>query len=91
MEFEEKIRRAAKVLKSYGAREVYVFGSAAKRRLRRHSDIDMAVVGLPAEIFFRAMGEASEVIGRPVDLVQLDKPTPFSRYLKRSKELKRVG
>ncbi len=90
-ELASRIKDAAKILKSYGAREVYVFGSATTDTLRRHSDIDMAVVGLPAKVFFRAMGEASDVLGRSLDLVDLEKPSAFVRYLRESKDLRHVG
>lgn len=82
---------AASALKGLGAKEVYVFGSAVRGTLRENSDIDMAVSGLPPEVFFRAMGRASRALGRPVDLVDLDEDNPFTRYLKSKGELVRVG
>jgi len=90
-ELDERIRQAAEVLKSYGATEVYVFGSAITGDLRRHSDIDMAVLGLSAKVFIKAMGDASDILGRPVDLVDLSKATPFAQYLRDSGTLKHVG
>ena len=44
------IEKAA-ALKAAGAREVYVFGSASKGTLRPNADVDMAVSGLPPEVF----------------------------------------
>jgi uncharacterized protein len=88
---ETLIEEAAAALKAAGAREVYVFGSAAKGKLRENSDVDMAVSGLPPQAFFRAMGKASRALGRPVDLTDLDEDNPFTRYLKRKGELLRVG
>ena len=85
------IEKAAAALKAVGAREVYVFGSASKGKLRPESDVDMAVSGLPLEAFFRAMGKASRALGRPVDLIDLDVESPFTRYLKEEGELQRVG
>jgi predicted nucleotidyltransferase len=85
------IERAAAVLKAAGAREVYVFGSAATGRLREGSDVDLAVSGLPPERFFEAMGEAGDALGRPLDLIDLDEASPFTRYLKQEGELHRVG
>jgi predicted nucleotidyltransferase len=41
------IAAAAALLRSYGARDVFVFGSAVHGVLRPGSDIDMAVSGLP--------------------------------------------
>jgi len=94
MEWDEltsRIEKAVAALKAAGAREVYLFGSAAKGALRENSDVDMAVSGLPPEIFFRAMAQASRALGRPLDLINLDRDNPFTRYLKEEGELHRVG
>jgi predicted nucleotidyltransferase len=85
------IEKAAAALKAAGAREVYVFGSAKKGKLRPNSDVDLAVSGLAPEVFFRAMGIASRALGRQVDLVDLDEDNPFTEYLKHHQELVRVG
>jgi predicted nucleotidyltransferase len=90
-EIEGLIEQAAAALKAAGAREVYVFGSAATGHLRDGSDVDLAVSGLPPAVFFRAMGAASQVLRRPLDLVDLDEDNPFTRYLKTEGELRRVG
>jgi predicted nucleotidyltransferase len=90
-DFPTLIEKAAGVLKAAGAREVYVFGSAITGKLRDDSDVDLAVSGLPPGQFFRAMGKAADVLRRPVDLIDLDEETPFTEYLKREGELRRVG
>jgi predicted nucleotidyltransferase len=53
-ELDKQIRLAAEVLRSFGATEVYVFGSAAEGTADAESDVDMAVMGLPAGVFYRA-------------------------------------
>lgn len=88
---KEDIQRAAGVLKVYGAKEVYIFGSATRDTLRENSDIDIAVSGLPDDVFYRAMGDVEEVLQRPVDLVELSDNTPFTRYLKECGTLLRVA
>jgi predicted nucleotidyltransferase len=88
---ENDIELAAEALKRLGAREIYIFGSAAHGRMRDKSDIDLAVKGLSPELFFKAMSRAADIFGRPVDLVDLDDESPFVYYLKEEKELKRVG
>jgi predicted nucleotidyltransferase len=85
------IQKAAAALLAVGAKEVYVFGSASKGQMRPDSDVDLAVSGLPPEVFFRAMGIASRALGRQVDLVDLDEENPFTEYLKQHQELLRVG
>lgn len=85
------INKAAETLKRYGAQEVYVFGSIATSSVREGSDIDMAVKGLPPDVFFKAMAQAHSILGRPLDLIDLDEPNPLTRYLKEEGELVRVG
>ena len=85
------LAEAARALRDAGAREVYLFGSARTGHLREGSDVDLAVSGLPPEVFFKAMGAARRALGRPVDLVDLDEESPFTRYLKEEGELERVG
>jgi predicted nucleotidyltransferase len=55
--------------------------------LRPDSDVDVAVRGLPPEVYFSAISKASELLGRPVGLVDLDDPTPPVDYLLHSGEL----
>jgi uncharacterized protein len=86
-----RIEKVTAILKAAGAREVYAFGSAVRGRLREDSDVDLAVSGLPPDRFFRAMGEATGVLGRSLDLVDLDEDTPFTRYLRDEEELERVA
>ncbi|OGG51488.1 MAG: hypothetical protein A3F84_08670 [Candidatus Handelsmanbacteria bacterium RIFCSPLOWO2_12_FULL_64_10] len=84
------IVQAAAALRAAGAREVYVFGSAASGTTREDSDVDLAVSGLPPQVFFKAMGEAGDILRRPVDLIDLDEENPFTQYLKEEGELQRV-
>jgi len=87
---DDKIAQAARVLKAAGAREVYVFGSAVKRQ-GPPADVDMAVSGLPPGVLFKAYAGAGDVLGGPLDLIDLDEGTPFVTYLKEEGELMRVG
>jgi predicted nucleotidyltransferase len=90
-ELRRAIEKAAAALKAAGAREVYLFGSAAKGKVRPRSDIDFAVSGLPPRAFFQAMADACDALGRQLDLIDLDDDSPFARYLKEHGELVRVG
>ncbi|HZN40958.1 MAG TPA: nucleotidyltransferase domain-containing protein [Planctomycetota bacterium] len=90
-ELEQRIRSAAKRLRERGAKEVYLFGSAVTGQLRDDSDVDLGVIGLPATLFFRAMAEATRIVGRPVDLLALDRGDDIANSLLRSGELQRVG
>ena len=86
-----KINEAAAALLSVGAKEVYIFGSAADGTDRDDSDVEFAVTGLPAALFFKAMGLARRLIRKPVDLIDLDESNPFTDYLKKHGALKRVA
>lgn len=90
-ELKDRIMRAAHVLKAAGAQEVYLFGSAASGEYDDDSDVDMAVSGLPPEIFYRATGQASCELDRSLDIVDLDEDTLFVRYLREKGKLHRVA
>ena len=87
---DHKIHEVAKLLKAAGAKEVYLFGSAASGSLQDDSDVDMAVAGLPPEKYFRVISDSQRLLGRPLDLIDLDEPNPFTRYLTQEGELRQV-
>ena len=88
---QELLLQAAQSLKAAGAREVFVFGSAADGELREGSDVDLAVSGLPPERFYEAMSDVVDIFKRPVDLVDLDESSLFTEYLQRRGKLLRVA
>lgn len=90
-DMESRVHQAADVLKQYGATEVYLFGSTAQGEPREDSDVDLAVSGLPPVAFFQAMARAGQVLGRTLDLIDLDEPNPFTRYLLQQGKLIRVA
>lgn len=90
-DFQIRLHQAAEALRKAGASEVFLFGSAAKAQMNDHSDVDIAISGLPPDRFFKAMGTVRNILGRPVDLVDLDETNPFTRYLREEEELVRVG
>jgi predicted nucleotidyltransferase len=87
----EALAAAVPLLLNLGATEVFVFGSATRGELQPGSDIDMAVRGLPSAVYFPAVSKATNLLGRPVDLVDLADSTPMVRYLLDSGELVRVA
>jgi predicted nucleotidyltransferase len=87
----QSIDQLVAVLKSSGAKTVYVFGSAAKGNMRGDSDLDLAVSGLPPENFFKALSAASTLVDQSIHLIDLDEVTPFTQYLIEEGELQRVG
>jgi predicted nucleotidyltransferase len=85
------IRKATEVLKSFGATEVYLFGSVAKGTYKPGSDIDFAVSGLPPEKYYHAVGEIMSILRHPVDLIDLDHKNEFTEYLSKHGELRHVN
>ena len=88
---KRKIEAAGRILKAEGAKAVYLFGSVRDAANDDYSDIDLAVSGLPAEKFFKAMGKACDVLERPLDLIDLDEDNLFSKYLKEKGKLLHVA
>ena len=90
-DLKRDIETAARILKEEGAKEVYVFGSAATGTMRPESDIDRAVRGLPPRKFFRAGSRATFAVTRMIDLIDLDFRNPFVEFLESEGELVRVA
>jgi predicted nucleotidyltransferase len=76
------IEQSAAILKEFGAEAIYLFGSIVDGKFHDDSDIDMAVSGLAPNKFFEAMGQILLILPRPLDLIDLDDDTAFTRYLK---------
>jgi predicted nucleotidyltransferase len=74
--------KAAELLKTeFGAKEVILFGSLARRvDFTRWSDIDLAVRGIDPDKFFAAFGAVERIdVGFQVDLVELENCRPAMR------------
>jgi predicted nucleotidyltransferase len=73
----QRAEAACRYLLSLGATEAYLFGSVLSERYRDHSDIDIAVYGLPQEQIYRVEGKIEELLdGAPFDLVYLEESPP---------------
>ncbi len=79
------ILKAGAVLQSFGAVEVFFFGSVARASLGGRRTIDLAVSGLPPEIFYRASGAMLNAVRARCNLVDLDEKNPLMGYLKSHK------
>lgn len=66
---------AAMLYDEFGATQVAVFGSLAEQKsFAKWSDIDIAVWGIPSEMYFRASSKASDISGLfKVDLIEYEK------------------
>jgi predicted nucleotidyltransferase len=85
------LEAAISMLKDYGAREIYLFGSMARGVADEQSDWDFAVRGLPSDRYFAVLGELLTRLHRRCDLVDLQKSTRFGEMLERAGEMVRVA
>ncbi|MDX9957274.1 MAG: nucleotidyltransferase domain-containing protein [Spirochaetia bacterium] len=87
----QELDAAIVLLKSYGALEIFLFGSMARGDMDEHSDWDLAVRGLPPASYFNALARLMKILSRTVDLVDLDEANPFSVYVTTKDEFTRVA
>jgi predicted nucleotidyltransferase len=93
--FRADIHKAIRILKSYGARDVFLFGSVLTATdpstASTVGDLDIAVAGMPPENFFHAYGALTMDLESPFDLVDLDNDAAFVQSLRRGGRLERVA
>ena len=82
--------RGVSILKAGGCEEVYLFGSVADGSGTSRSDIDFAVKGCPADLFYKLQGKLLLELARSVDLIDLDADAELATFLEREAELTRV-
>lgn len=76
------------MLHDRGAVEVWLFGSLATAHVHPGSDVDLAVLGLPATSYFTALADLMELFGTPVDLVRIEEaPTSLRERIAREGRL----
>lgn len=69
----QRAEEACRYLCGLGAKEVYVFGSLPSGDFKQHSDIDLAVSGLPREHFYKVESKIEEILGgMHFDLVYME-------------------
>jgi len=83
---QSDIDKAVKILEVAGCSECYIFGSVADGRVQEDSDIDIAVRGLPPELFFYVYAR----LPTKIDLVDLDDGSRFSKRLLKQGAMIRV-
>ena len=72
MNSDRRLKEAVEILKAYGAKRVFLFGSEAKGTSGDYSDIDLACEGLSPDQFFKVLGELLVMPGRSIDLVDME-------------------
>jgi len=76
------IRQGAEILRRYGARRVFVFGRAAETP-EAAQDLDLAVEGMAPCDYLKALGDLSDELLVPVDLVDLADGPRFAELIRR--------
>ncbi len=88
---QRDLQRAITILKEGGCKSIFLFGSASTGNMHTRSDLDFAVHGCPPQNFFALLAHLLTDLEHPVDLVDLDLPSPFVEALLRSDKLVQLG
>ncbi len=80
--YQKDIETIISILRGEGCEAIYIFGSLAEGNSpHRETDIDIAVKGLPESRFFDVYGRILTSTSHSVDLIDIDRETPFTRVL----------
>lgn len=90
-EIKKDLSTATEILLREGCKKIYIFGSLVEGSFTENSDLDIAIVGLKKNKFFKVYGELLEKLNRSVDLVGLDYKTNFSKMILKSGKITRVA
>jgi predicted nucleotidyltransferase len=81
----EKEAALRHIFGEHRVKEAYLFGSIVQGTARSGSDVDIAVIGCPADAFYRLASRLERALGLPLDLVDLDRaPADFAAEVRRS-------
>lgn len=89
--YRQNLQRAVEILQNAGCSDVFLFGSLAHGNIHEGTDIDLAVRGCPTGEYFNILGKLFFELDYPVDLINLDKPDAFARFLEEQGELVQVA
>jgi len=68
--------------KQFDVQEMYLFGSSLESS-ETAQDIALAVRGIAPEVFFDCYGKLLRALSKPVDLVNLGRPTRFTQRIEK--------
>ena len=81
------LERGVPVLRSYGVRQAWLFGSVADGKATPSSDIDILATPVTAEAFWSLRRELEDVLGCPLDLYTERDDAIFVRKVKERGEI----
>lgn len=76
-----EIQQCVDILRQFGAKEVYLFGSRARGDSAPDSDYDFAVRGVPSDRMNRLVGELLVTTRLEIDVIALDDGSPFAKHI----------
>ena len=79
---QDQLDRAIALAKSYGAKRLILFGSAAIKPDEAR-DLDLACDGVEGWEFYELGARLEEELEIPLDLISLNPPTRFTRLIER--------
>lgn len=80
-----KLEKIVDYLKRNGCSKILLFGSFAEGNIHPNSDIDIAVSGMNAKAFFKAIAKLPIIIKQSIDLVDFDDlPPKFQKSIERT-------
>jgi predicted nucleotidyltransferase len=71
-----------KTAKEYKINKVILFGSSLYKQ--KNNDIDIGIKGIAPENFFEFYGKLLERLSKPVDVVNIDKNSKFSKLIEKT-------
>ena len=85
------VDRGIGIWQAGGCEAVYLFGSVPDGSSTARSDIDFAVKGCPANMFYKLQGKLLMELTRSADLIDLDSDTELASFLESEADLIHVG
>jgi len=75
-------KRIVDLSRKYSVKRILLFGSAADAKADAN-DIDLGVSGVPDSLFFKFYGELISALSKPVDLIDVEDGSSFSKLVSR--------
>jgi len=85
------IKKAADFLKREGCGAVFLFGSMVTGRIHENSDINIGIMGLPPQRFFRVYGKLDHEVSTCVELVDFDSDMDRYNFLNSQGKVVKIG
>lgn len=78
---EKELEAIIRIGNEFGARKIWLFGSALKDDIENR-DIDLGVEGIEPAKFYRFLGQLGLALDKEVDLIDLDSQDPMRHIVR---------